>query len=186
MQQVSWFDAVAYCNTLSLQEGYAPYYQVSGESGTPGTGNYSFTSYVVNPTDKSGYRLPTEAEWEYAARGGSTEAMYVANGLRDTIAWSASNSGNRTRPVGKLTSNSFGFYDMLGNVWGWAEDWFGAYPAYQVAVNPQGPAIGMGRVNRGGCFSSSPDDVRAAFRVCVSPYYSSYDLGFRPARSLQN
>ena len=92
------------------------------------------------------YRLPTEAEWEYAARAGTTADRYAGN--LDAIAWYGENSGARPHPVGRKAPNAFGLHDMLGNVWEWVQDWYGAYPGGSV-TDPQGPASGSRRVDRG-------------------------------------
>ncbi len=95
----------------------------------------------------SRYRLPTEAEWEYAARAGTTGDRYAAN--LGAIAWSGENSGGSTHPVGQKAPNAWGLHDMLGNVWEWVQDWYGRYPGGTV-TDPQGPSSGSHRVNRGG------------------------------------
>ena len=98
--------------------------------------------------DSYRYRLPTEAEWEYAARGGTTGPYY---GDLDVIAWYYSNSGGKTHPVGQKQPNEYGLYDMLGNVWEWCSDWYGkGYYSVSPAADPQGPSSGLRRVLRGG------------------------------------
>ncbi len=126
------------------------------------------------------YRLPTEAEWEYAARAGTTGARY---GESDKVAWYAGNSGGRLSPVGLLPANAWGLHDMLGNVWEWTADWYGAYRTYNgfAAVSPTGPSTGSLRVFRGGSFYDVAGGVRAADRRSGSPRARSDALGFRLA-----
>ena len=106
------------------------------------------------------YGLPTEAEWEYAARAGTTGNRY---GNLDAIAWYRDNSGDRTHPVGQKVPNAWGLYDMLGNVWEWVADWHGEYPSGAV-TDPRGPASGPFRVVRGGSWINPADSIRASYR----------------------
>ena len=106
------------------------------------------------------YRLPTEAEWEYAARAGTSGDRY---GNLGAIAWYEDNSGDRTHPVGRKAPNAWGLYDMLGNVWEWVEDWYGDYPGGAV-TDPAGPVSGSKRVSRGGSWYDSARYCRASYR----------------------
>ena len=117
-----------------------------------------------------GGRLPTEAEWEYAARASSTGARY---GNLDEIAWYAANSGGQSHEVGQKPANAFGLYDMLGNVWQWVADWFGPYPA--------GGAAGQLKENRGGSWGTAANMVRASYRGFVEPAHRGGKLGLRCA-----
>jgi formylglycine-generating enzyme required for sulfatase activity len=134
-----------------------------------------------------GGRLPTEAEWEYAARGGSTEARY---GNLDEIAWYRQNSGGRTHDVAQKRANGFGLYDMLGNVWEWANDWYDAsYYHNGPSQDPQGPARGQGRVQRSGCYGDDPRFVRVSYRGGNNPTFKDfnyYGVGFRCGGELGN
>ena len=121
------------------------------------------------------YRLPTEAEWEYAARGGTTGDRY---GDLDEVAWFGDNSGDRTHPVGQKLPNRFGLHDMLGNVWEWVQDWYGDYAGGWV-TDPQGAGSGSGRVVRGGSWRWDARVVRAPFRFSNDPGNRHYALGFR-------
>ena len=125
------------------------------------------------------YRLPTEAEWEYAARAGTTGARH---GELDEVAWYSDNSGRTTHPVGEKQANAWGLHDTLGNVWEWVADWYGEYPAGAV-TDPQGPDTGTTRVIRGGGWSSSAGDVRSADRGHGSPGGRGNGLGFRLVRT---
>jgi formylglycine-generating enzyme required for sulfatase activity len=130
-----------------------------------------------------GLRLPTEAEWEYAARAGSASARY---GNLDDIAWYRANSGARTHPVAQKLPNAWGLCDMLGNVWEWIADWYDKdYYSRKVAVDPTGPAAGTRRVVRGGSWSFSPVYVRASFRSGVGDAVRDLDVGFRCAGELR-
>jgi len=120
-------------------------------------------------------RLPTEAEWEYAARAGSTGETY---GPLDEIAWYGENGSHTIHPVGQKLPNAFGLYDMLGNVWQWCQDWFGPYSPGS-ATDPQGPPAGELRITRGGCFYCDAIHERAARRNRDLEGHSSQSIGFR-------
>ena len=125
------------------------------------------------------YRLPTEAEWEYAARAGTTGARY---GELDEIAWWDGNSGDRPHPVGGKRANAWGLHDMLGNVREWVADWYGDYPSGAV-TDPLGPGTGSYRVIRGGAFGADAIFVRSAYRRALDPGDKRNDIGFRLVRT---
>ena len=133
----------------------------------------------------SRYRLPTEAEWEYAARAGSTTAYSFGNNTSESgrYAWCGANAGGTTHPVGKLQPNAWGLYDMHGNVWEWVQDWYGGYPSGAV-TDPTGPPLGLGRVARGGSWDSFARFCQSAYRDSIAPD-DHYDfLGFRLLREI--
>jgi formylglycine-generating enzyme required for sulfatase activity len=170
VEQVSWYDAIGYANALSESMGLRACY------GTDGTVLGGGSVY-----DCEGYRLPTEAEWEYAARAGSTQARY---GDLSRVGWFADNS-NATQPVGQLQPNGWGLYDMLGNVWEWTHDWYAADygNGNSTVTNPVGASSGSRRVLRGGGWSNHSSYLRAAERHDYTPDIRGGFLGFRLARS---
>ena len=130
------------------------------------------------------FRLPTEAEWEYAARGGnrSNHTQYSGGSMIDDVAWYGGNSGNKTNSVKTKKPNELGLYDMSGNVWEWCQDWYGNYGS-NAQTNPTGPGSGSSRVNRGGCWFNYEGDCRSSDRFSNSPGHRHYSLGFRLALS---
>jgi formylglycine-generating enzyme required for sulfatase activity len=168
---VSWYDAVEFCNKLSDRAGLARCYSGSADD-------------IKCDFSANGYRLPTEAEWEYAAKGGTKSRGYTYSGS-NTITKVAEYSGNNaksTKPVGGKQANELGIYDMSGNVWEWCWDWKGDYSS-GAQNNPRGAASGSYRVNRGGSWLINARGCRVAFRVNSSPGFSNYYLGFRLACS---
>ena len=129
------------------------------------------------------YRLPTEAEWEYAARAGTTGDRY---GNLDAIAWcwnARGSRGGRAHPVGQRAANAFGLHDMLGNVWEWVQDWYGGYPGGTV-TDPRGPGSGSVRVLRGGSWGGSAGDCRSSNRDVGDPGNRFHHIGFRLLRTV--
>ncbi len=133
----------------------------------------------------SRYRLPTEAEWEYAARAGNTSAYHFGDdkGALSQYAWYRDNSGKRTHPVAQKHPNQWGLYDMHGNVWEWVQDWYGEnYYSSSPRTDPKGPESGRSRVNRGGSWIDDARYLRSASRLVYSPSVRSYFLGYRLLR----
>ncbi|HEY9055499.1 MAG TPA: SUMF1/EgtB/PvdO family nonheme iron enzyme, partial [Rectinemataceae bacterium] len=171
VEQVSWYDAVAFCNKLSELEGLQKVYTITGTN-------------VQADFSRNGYRLPTEAEWEYAARGGSQSKGYTYSGSNsiDSVAWYSNNSGSSTHAVGTKAPNELGLYDMSGNVWEWCWDWYkNSYDSW-AQKDPMGASSGGGRVLRGGCWGDSPSNLRSAYRGGLSPGNRYNILGFRLVR----
>jgi len=140
--------------------------------------------YKLNQLNGKQYRLPTEAEWEFAARGGNSSKSYKYSGSNTVgnVAWYLDNSNERTHIVGGKSQNELGIYDMSGNVWEWCGDWYGTYSS-NAQTNPSGPSSGDGRVARGCCWGSSAVYARVSYRLGWIPSSRNYNLGFRLARS---
>ena len=167
VENVTWFDAVEFCNQLSKKAGLKPVYTIDGEK-------------ITANWHAKGFRLPTEAEWEYACRAGTTGERY---GEIDQIAWYDKNSNGSTQGVGKLKPNPWGLYDMLGNVWEWCWDWHGDYPK-EDKKDWYSPESGSHRVCRGGSWLGNAQGCACAIRDRDLPGRRDDDLGFRLARSL--
>ena len=137
-----------------------------------------FISKLNAQNDGYKYRLPTEAEWEYAARSGTT-GDYA--GSLDSMAWYGANSGSKTHEVGTKQANAWGLFDMHGNVWEWCQDWYGNYQSGSV-TDPTGASSGSDRVGRGGGWYNGAVNLRSALRGSYSPLGRGSNLGFRVVR----
>lgn len=133
-------------------------------------------------SDETGmtFTLPTEAQWEYAARGGknNSNTVFSGNNMIDIVCWYSANSNNETHPVGQKRPNALGLYDMSGNVWEWCKDWYSSYTSYDTN-NPTGPSSGSFRVNRGGSWDDNASFCRVANRISSLPGERFYGTGFR-------
>lgn len=139
----------------------------------------AFISKLNAKADGFRFRLPTEGEWEYAARAGTTGAYA---GDLDAMAWYDKNSGSTSHPVAKKQANAWGLFDMYGNVWEWTADWYGRYSAAHV-TDPVGPSSGSGRVGRGGSWAYAARAIRSADRIYGFPDDRNIHLGFRLVRT---
>jgi formylglycine-generating enzyme required for sulfatase activity len=186
---VSWNDAVAYCNWLSQQHRYEAVYTINGDK-------------VTANWEADGYRLPTEAEWEFAARSRGKSYKYAwGNGpphgkIADETAkqtydgwtiWKDYTDGYaHTAPVGRFEQGDLGLSDMTGNVWEWCWDWYDSdYYSNSSSRNPRGPSTGSSRVLRGGSWSLKPANLRCAYRFSYSPDSRIVFIGFRLARTAE-
>jgi formylglycine-generating enzyme required for sulfatase activity len=186
---VSWLDAAEFCNWLSTREHYTLFYSIRGTD-------------VAENWSADGYRLPTEAEWEYAARSGGKPLQYAwGNGtpagnvadqtLRKRFPawpfeiWSGYADGNvYTAPVGSYPPNELGLFDLSGNVWEWCNDWYEPY-TLGAQADPRGAATSIARTLRGGGWSDQPRTLRVSFRSGRLPNGRGVNSGFRPARSIR-
>jgi len=176
VEQMRWSDAARYCNARSKAEGLEPCYDLQ-------TWECNFQA--------NGYRLPTEAEWEYASRAGTPTAYFFGNDASKLAdyAWFDKNAGGKPQPVGKKPANAWGLYDMHGNVWEWCNDFYQVdYYQQSPKENPRGPKTGETKVVRGGAWKFSAETCRSGYRYNENPGYADvcfgYDIyGFRCVRN---
>ena len=177
---VNWYDAALYCNARSKRDKKDTVYRYTAVNGTPGN-NCTVQDLTMNK-DALGYRLPTEAEWEYASRAGSQEAYFWGSDRQDMdqYVWYRDNSDNSIHPVGRKKPNAFKLYDMYGNAWEWCNDWFGAdYYGNSPSIDPDGPATGQERVLRGGSYANSDYFAQSGVRSKIAPAAANGTIGFR-------
>jgi formylglycine-generating enzyme required for sulfatase activity len=194
IESVNWFSAVLYANALSMRDGYTPCY----EKATGGPFDAVAAAARQPPNWRlgfacDGYRLPTEAEWEYAARAGTTTGFFSGDPTQpncapldpalDVAGFYCANAGSGTHPVRSKRANAWGLYDMHGNTWEWVWDWAAPYGAGPV-TDPIGPATGTTRQTRGGSYFSAAMYCRSACRDPSPPESTYDDTGLRLSRSI--
>ena len=200
---VNWHMAADFANQVTQRHNTVHGTTLQECYSCAGSGTNITCGISINPYQCTGYRLLTEAEWEYAARSGTTAAFWTSNGggeipsvyshttstltdgfdLRLYGQYYATNSPYGSKEVAQLLPNDYGLYDMSGNVWEWTQDWYGAFSTGSV-TNPTGVSSSSNRTLRGGCWSDSPIDVRSAERNWSMESFRYYKYGFRLARKL--
>ena len=188
VEQVNWWEAASFANAASAAEGLSSCYALTGCTGSASAQPLTCTGVTVNtvsgsPYDCAGYRLPTEAEWDYAARGGTSSA-YSGSAVVGDVAWYGGNSGSTPHPACGKAQNGYGLCDMSGNVYEWTWDWYASPYTAGAQSDPAGPASGSYRVFRGGSWYDDASDTRVAVRYVNGPGVRLYYLGFRLLRSL--
>ena len=182
---VSWYDALVYCNKLSMQENLTPCYSIDGSTDpddwgeVPTSSNSTWNAATCN-YEAEGYRLPTEAEWEWLARGGENY-KYAGSDNVDDVAWYSSNTNDTgTREVKTKAPNGYGLYDMSGNVNEWCWDWYGSVSSSSEA---DGATSGYDRVTRGGSWYNNDTSASVSDRSYIGPHNRRFILGFRVVRT---
>ncbi|RLC43718.1 MAG: formylglycine-generating enzyme family protein [Candidatus Coatesbacteria bacterium] len=198
VEEVTWFDCVSFCNKLSEADGFSKCYTITNIGYD---GNHITSADVSCNFNANGYRLPTEAEWEYACRAGTTTSFYWGDSSEESVmkqyCWYEKNADDGywtnphadekgTQSVGQKIPNAFGLFDMSGNVWEWCWDWYssgyyGSQP--DPDSDPTGPSSGSYRVVRGGSWYNDAWHCRSAIRDWIDPWYRYVNYGFRVARS---
>jgi sulfatase modifying factor 1 len=191
VETVSWYDCIAFCNKKSIQDGYIPCYTYIGYGTNPlnwpSGWNTSLHNNILCNWNTNGYRLPSEAEWEFAARGGIYSHDYVYSGSDNIneVAWWEGNSAYHTNPVGQKLPNELGLYDLTGNIHERVWDWWAFYTS-EAQINPHGPNDGQERVRKGNSFVDVDYNMPVPARGSAPPYSTETfysNVGFRIARS---
>ena len=200
VERVGWLDGIVFCNKLSAREGLKAVYRYppglekklrkQRDDQDPKIDKLS--ALVEKNHAENGYRLPTEAEWEFCSRAGE-HFLYSGSDSASDVAWFGAdfvdtskkgNSFGQTHPVGQKSPNRFGLYDMSGNVWEWVWDWKGSY-SKGLVIDPHGPSSGTTRVSRGGCWRGGTWGTRVSGRYEYLPSYRNSNLGFRLVRTIK-
>ena len=175
VEKASWFEAIIFCNKLSALEGLDSCYMTTDQE------DYFGQNHRECDLSKNGFRLPTEAEWEYACRAGTTTNYYTGDNESDLdhAGWYRKNCDHRTHPVAQKKPNAWGLYDMHGNVWEWCNDWYYQNYNNSSSNNPTGPESGHDHVLRGGSWPDNAGYCRSANRCMIRPSYKNFGIGFR-------
>ena len=186
VDSIFWYDAVDFCNNLSKRLNLKPVYEINRNLKDPGNeSSYDDLKWLVRYNLKAnGFRLPTESEWEYAARGGIYSKGYVYAGSNDLneVGWYRKNSHSICHGTGIKIPNELGLFDMSGNLFEWCWDWYGDYPKNPLK-DPQWPESGRGRVLRGGSWRDAPRVCRVSYRHYYGPRYRYNLFGLRLSRT---
>lgn len=189
VQWTNWYHALVFCNKLSVADDLTPVYSISGTTntdtwGTVPTSSDATWNAVVADWSSNGYRLPTEAEWEFAARGGNStkEYTYAGSNTIGDVAWYNLNAGSTPHPVGGKVANELGLYDMSGNVWEWCWDWYADIYSGFPQTDYRGATSGSFRVQRGGSWYDTAPFCTVGIRNYFPSFTQGHGTGFRVVR----
>ena len=186
---VNWYDTIVFCNKLSIRDGFTPAYSIKGSTdpsswgAAPNTQTYAWDAAQIVP-HSTGYRLPTEAQWEYACLAGTVTAYNTGATISEATGWYRDNSGKKTHEVGKKPPNKWGLYDMHGNVREWCWDFYDSITYIREGAAGPDPAytrIDAHKVERGGSYDSGGSGLRSAYRSYINHHSRNMWTGFRLA-----